>query len=440
MLRSWRLLVALCLVALSGLAADIRSLTILHTNDLHARFLPLENRRGGFAYLAAAIRRERAHCDDCILLNAGDLVQGSPVSSIYHGLPVYEVANMLGFDAATLGNHEFDYGWPQVKRFIETAGYPVVTANLVDANGRLFTPKPYVILTVNGLRVAIIGGMTESLKTLTNPRSMGGCHTLPLVETVRKYAAEVRPQADLIVLLAHIDAQEEQAILHEVPDVAVLVTGHIHSGIPKADVFDGRILVRMKCYGEELGRLDLRVDTAKKAPVEWSWKKIVIDSTAIEPAPDVAAAVKHWEDEVTVRVDRPLAVATRSFSKGELKALIEQAIREETGADLAFINLGGVRDILPRGQLLERHIWNIMPFDDTVVVGTFKGRDLPAVVTKGRTIDPTREYTLAVSDFTAANQGTQENLRTTGLEFPHEVGLMRDLLIDWFRKKKVIGE
>jgi len=92
---------------------------------------------------------------------------------------------------------------------------------------------------------------------------------------------------------------------------------------------------------------------------------------------------------------------------------------------------------LPQAQLLERHIWNIMPFDD-VVVGTFKGKDLPSVVVGGRQVDPDREYTLAVSDFTAANQGTAANLRTIGLKFPNDVGAMRDLILDWFRKKKVI--
>jgi 2',3'-cyclic-nucleotide 2'-phosphodiesterase (5'-nucleotidase family) len=97
-----------------------------------------------------------------------------------------------------------------------------------------------------------------------------------------------------------------------------------------------------------------------------------------------------------------------------------------------------VRDILPAGQLLERNVWNIMPFDNRVVVGAFKGRDLPPVVLGGIAVEPDREYTLAVTDFTAANQNTAENLRTTGLEFPNDVGLLRDILIDWFRKQKVV--
>ena len=88
---------------------DIRSLTILHTNDLHAQLVPTAEGLGGFAYLAAEVRLQREGCTSCIFLNAGDMVQGTPVSTIYRGAPVYELANLLGFDAASFGNHEFDY-------------------------------------------------------------------------------------------------------------------------------------------------------------------------------------------------------------------------------------------------------------------------------------------------------------------------------------------
>jgi 2',3'-cyclic-nucleotide 2'-phosphodiesterase (5'-nucleotidase family) len=435
--RGARWALALGVLACAPLAGEIRSLTILHTNDLHARLSPLEDRQGGFAYYATAIRRERANCTDCILLFAGDLVQGSPVSTIFHGLPVYEIANLFGFDAATLGNHEFDYGWMQVRKFIQTAKYPMVTCNLVGAGGQLFT-QPYVVLNVNKLRVAVIGAMTDTLHGLSQPQLLGEWHTLPVVATARKYAAELRSKSDLVVLLGHITGEEETEFLNTAPEIPVLVTGHLHNGLNQAESRDGRVLVRVKSYGAELGRLELKVDTEKKAPVSWTWKRIPVDSTKIEPAADVAREVKRWEDEVSARVDQPLAVSKRQFTKAEVKRLIERAMREETGADFAFMNLGGVRDIVPQGQLKVRNIWDIMPFDNTVMVGTFKGRELPPVVLGDRKVDPDREYTLAVSSFTAENQGTAENLRTTGLKFPHDVGLIRDLLVDWFRKKKAI--
>ncbi|HWC98860.1 MAG TPA: bifunctional UDP-sugar hydrolase/5'-nucleotidase [Candidatus Sulfopaludibacter sp.] len=436
-LRAGRLF-AIALLLCAPAWTEIRSLTILHTNDLHARLSPLENGHGGFAYLAALIRQQKEGCKECILLNAGDLVQGTPVSTIFHGLPVYEVGNLLGFDVSTLGNHEFDYGWPQVQKFMKTATYPIVTSNVVDAKGRLFTEKPYVILNVNGVRVAVIGALTDTLPTLTTPNLLGEWHTIPFQAEARKYASEVKDKADVIVLLAHIAPAEEQRFLREEPEFNVIVSGHAHSGMAQAASQDGRVLVRVKGYGEELGRLDLKFDTEKKAIASWKWQALLVDSTKIKPAPDVAALVKHWEGEVTARVDQPLAISEKAFTKAEVKGLIERALRDQTGADFAWMNMGGVRDLVPKGQLLVRNIWNIMPFDNRVVVGTFKGKDIPAKVVAGRAIDPEKDYTLAVSDFTAANQATPENLGTTGLQFPHDVGLMRDILIDWFRKQKTI--
>jgi 5'-nucleotidase/UDP-sugar diphosphatase len=429
---------ALALLACTPLAAEIRTLTILHTNDLHARMMPLENHHGGFAFLASVIRRERDGCKDCVLLNAGDVAQGSPVSTIFHGLPVFEVVNLFGYDAGTLGNHDFDYGWMQARKFMQTAKYPIVSCNVVGAEGQLLAEKPYVILNVNGLRVAVIGAMTDDLKTLTIPSTMQQWHTTPVLETARKYAAELKDKSDLIILLGHITPQEELKFLATATEIPVMVTGHAHNGLPQPLMEDGRILVRVKGYAEELGRLELKVDTQKKAPVGYTWKHILVDSTSTPPVADVAAAVKHWEDEVSERVDRPLAVSARAFDKREVKGLIEQAMRTETGADFAFMNLGGVRDIVPKGQLLVRNIWDIMPFDNRVVTGKFKGRDLPPVVLGSRHVEPDHVYTLAVSDFTAANQATPENLRTTGLQFPHDSGMLRDILLDWFRKKKTI--
>ena len=114
--------------------------------------------------------------------------------------------------------------------------------------------------------------------------------------------------------------------------------------------------------------------------------------------------------------------------------MLEDAMREATGADFALMNAGGVRDTLPKGPLKLRHAWNVMPFDNIVVYGQFKGRDLPAKVTAGHTIDPDKEYRLAGSDFTAANQGSAENLQTSGLVFPNEAGLLRDALIKHMKK------
>ena len=146
--------------------------------------------------------------------------------------------------------------------------------------------------------------------------------------------------------------------------------------------------------------------------------------------------MKSWEDKVAKVVDVPIGEAKRDFSLADLKVVMEQAMAETMGADFAFVNFTGIRDTLPRGQILARNIWNIMPFDNKILVGTVKGRDLPAVIKTGRTIDPDRDYTLAVDEFVAGHQ--EAYLGTKGLTFPRVGPLHRDGLIEWIRKKKVL--
>jgi 2',3'-cyclic-nucleotide 2'-phosphodiesterase (5'-nucleotidase family) len=437
MTRRFLLGLLLCLAPLA--AQDIRPLTILHSNDLHAHLMSDDRGRGGFARLATAVRQEKANCSACLYLNAGDLVQGTPVSTLFNGTPIYEIANLLGLDAGTLGNHEFDYGWRRAQQFAKIAHFPLLSANVVDAAGKSITGQPYVIKTVGGLRVAIIGVVLGDLSgVFVTADQVGPWKVLPVVETVRKYARELRDRSDLIVVLGHIhDKEEVEAILHEVPEVSVVVAGHSHEGYPAMMNVDGRVAVLVHSYGTQLGRLDLQVDVAGKKLKSAEWKKIPIDDK-IQPAPEVARLVATWEDKVTKIVDVPIGESKTRMERPQLRMLVEQAMAEQTGADIAWINTGNIRDTLPAGRILIRNIWNILPFDDYVVSGKFKGSELPAVIKERHKIDPDREYTVVTTDFTAANQAAAEQLQTTGLRFPKTGPLQRDLMVDWIKKKKVI--
>ncbi len=432
------------LFALFTRAQDVRPLTILHSNDLHAHLLPDDRGMGGFAYLATAVREERARSTASLYLNAGDLVQGTPVSTLYRGLPIYQIANHLGFDVSTLGNHEFDYGWRRIQDFVRAAKFPVVSANVTSANvvndsGAFLAGKPYVVKTVGGIRVAVIGVLLGDLVgNLATPDKVGPWKVLPVVETVRKYAAELRGKSDLIVVLGHIHDQEADAILQQVPDVSVAIVGHSHREYAKLHNFDGRVGALVTSYGVELGRLDLQVDITAHKLKSAEWKIIPVDSKKLTPDPRVAREVAHWEAKVSKVVDVPIGEAKRRFERRDLQALIERAMAEETGSDLAWVNLGNVRDVIPAGTILARTVWNILPFDNAVVIGTFKGSQLPAKVREGHTIDPNREYTLATTDFTAANQASNDQFGVSGLAFPKTAAMQRDMVIDWIKKKKIL--
>ena len=434
-----RRLLGLVLLALSALAQDVRPLTILHSNDLHAHLLPGDRDMGGFAYLATAIREERARSAACLYLNAGDLVQGTPVSTLFKGLPIYQIANRLGFDVSTLGNHEFDYGWQRIQDFVKAAKFPIVSANVVNDQGAFLTGKPYVIKTAGGIRVAVIGLLLGDLVgNLATPEKVGPWHVAPVVETARKYAAELRNKSDLIVVLGHLHDAEADAILQQVPEVSVAIVGHAHREYAKLHNFDGRVGALVTSYGVELGRLDLQVDMTAHKLKSAEWKIVPVDSKKLAPDSRVARDVARWEAKVSKIVDVPIGEAKRRLEKKDLQALVERAMCEQTGSELAWVNLGNIRDVIPAGPVLARAIWNILPFDNAVVIGKFNGSQLPPKVREGRTIEPDREYTLAVTDFTAANQASNDQLAVSGLEFPKTAAMQRDMVIDWIKKKKVL--
>ena len=424
------LLICSWLVNCQAADPDIHSLTILHTSDLHARFLPDSQGRGGFAQLATAIKQEKAKApDSTLVLHAGDFVQGTPVSTIFEGVPVWEVANHLGFDANTLGNHEFDYGWPRILDFLEKAGFPTVTANLVNGEGRLLTGQPHVIREVGGIRVAIIGAITADLSKLTKTDFRGPWRALPVAKTAQRYARELRGRADLFVLLSHTFDYEDDEVLQSAPDVNVIIAGHNHGGQDEPKEVEGRVCVKVRAYGRELGRLDLRVDIPNKQVVSYEWKRLPIDAGRYPPDEAVAKAVEHWEAKVSEVVDVPIGESKQRLGSRQLKPLIEQMMAEAVGADLAYMPRGSIRDSLPEGQILVRHVWNILPFGNTIMVGRFRGKDLPSEVLVGRSVDPTRDYTLATIRFTAEKWQERE------LRFTREGPLLRDVFIDWIKSK-----
>lgn len=418
---------------------DIRSLTILHTNDLHAQLVPTAEGLGGFAYLAAEVRLQREGCTSCIFLNAGDMVQGTPVSTIYRGAPVYELANLLGFDAASVGNHEFDYGWKAVRGFARIAHFPLLSDNVQGADGRFLTGKGYVVMNVAGVRVAIVGLVMGDLAgNYSTPDQVGPWQVKPVFETIHRAARELQGRADLIIALGHLNVTEAAAILAEAPEVSIAVVGHLHDGYAEMQQNGHRYAVEVKAYGVELGRLDVRFDLTKHEILSAAWKHIPIDSHTIAPAPDVAKAVGKWEAKVSRIVDVPIGEAKHPFSKEQLRPMIEQAMAEATGADFAFITTGDIRNTLPQGKLLARSIWNMLPFEDHVVVGSFKGRELPPAITARHPVEPDKEYKVAVTQFLATNQASPSQLSATGLKFPVIGPKQRDAMLTWVNKKKII--
>ena len=423
-----RLTALLLALASLCLAAEVSQLTLLHVNDLHARLLPDENGIGGFAHLKTAIDREIETSESALVLHAGDMVQGSPVSTIFEGTPLYEVASEMGFDAHCLGNHEFDYGWKKIREFEEASGAPIVAANVTDPDGRHLV-RPYVMLDAGGVQVAVIGALTPRLPRLIKPVQAGNWVARPLVEGLRSTVEALAPQADLVVVLGHLFDDEDELVLRELPEVDVLVGGHDHGGRDEPLVIDGRLGVKLRPYGRELGRLDLSVDTERGQVISHEWRRIPIRTSLYPADPAVAELVERWESKVSNLVDVSVGQCARPLSRSEIKALIETALRETTGAEVAYMNRGGVRDSLSAGTVTARHIWNILPFDNEIVETELTGADLQFAPDLSEVLEPDRRYRFVTNDYVA---GLEEY---RNLQFRPVGVTLRDAFLEWVKER-----
>jgi 2',3'-cyclic-nucleotide 2'-phosphodiesterase (5'-nucleotidase family) len=420
----------------------VRDFTILHLNDLHARLTPAPDGSGGFAHVATLLRRERAAAPASITLHAGDLVQGTPVSTMFEGVPVYEVANRLGIDVNTLGNHEFDYGWRKIGEFLKVTSIETVNANVVNDRGERMLEKAYVVREVGGVRLAIIGALLENLPVRAT--EMGPWHVAPVVESLRPVVAEAKQRADLVLVLGHIRIREAEQVLEQLPDVAVVVFGHPHDGLEKELERDGRIGVQASGYGRDVGRLRLRYDTERRRIVWHEWTRLPVDSRVIPADPDVNREVQAWEAKVAAVVDVPIGRSTKLVDRDAGRVLMQQALIDRFKVDAAFIEPGSVRDTIPEGALLARHLWNMSPFQDPAVTLSMSGRELadlfpndlqPMLAGGATTIDPAKTYRLSTSRYTAL--GWIE-LKNKAFPMTDEGITVRDVVIGWIKQRRVI--
>jgi 2',3'-cyclic-nucleotide 2'-phosphodiesterase (5'-nucleotidase family) len=430
------LLAALAAACAAGPRED--TVLLLHTNDVHGHIERMPT-------LAGLVKAEREKRRDVLFLDAGDAVSGTPVSTVFRGTPVYSVGNLAGYDAACLGNHEFDHGFARIAAFRETAAYPLLCANAWapapppgpngkgEDRGPLLGDAPWTVLDCDGVRVGIIGLVTEKTPGMTVRKGNEGVVFEPAAAALRRLVPEVRPKCDLLVALTHLGYEEDVELARTVPGVDVIVGGHSHTDLPGPVQIGDTVIVQAFCYGQRLGRLELTVDLEKRRVLKWEGRPIPVDPASQPRDPLVAAAVEEFEKQVARTVDVAIGTARADLSRQELKSITERAYRETLGCDFGLQNDGGVRDVIPKGPVTIRQIWTVLPFDNTLVKVRIRGARLPeAWKRQRRDVDPERIYTVATNSFVADHlekhlPGCEPGVEDSGIA-------LRDAVVAWVRK------
>ena len=457
--------VALGLFACAHVSTDTSqrevTLTFIQTTDFHgsiettARDRDSERPIGGAAFLSAVLAREEAtNPQGTLVLDAGDIYQGSAISNLSQGRVSIEYMNLSDFDASAVGNHEFDWGIETMEARMDQARFPILCANVIErASGQPPTwARPYEIFTRLGVRIAVIGLITPDTPKVTLPENVTHLEFLDPAPVANRIIGELVPgKADLVVILCHIGCTQERGgpLEGELVDMAeriegedVILGGHTHRII--TGKVGETVVVEAGSYGRWVGRVDLRWDRVSHTVLDASTRILTVfaDSLgdgSVTPDREVAEMVAGYREEIAPILDEQLGEAAVNLeaerSECPMGNWIADVIREASGADFALQNPGGVRSPIDAGPIRYADIYRVMPFDNTIVVARLTGAEVksyletiaerksflhasglrytldygrPAgervtalVRSDGSPLDPAHEYRVAVNNFMA---------------------------------------
>ncbi len=282
-MRRLILVVTIFLTLLIDVSAKTKKIVILHTNDTHSCIYPLNANlvdtlladRGGFLRRAQMIKQQRKESPNLLLLDSGDFSQGSPYYTMYKGDVEVGLMNLMGYDAAALGNHEFDYGMENMLRIFKKANFPILCANY-DFSG---TPledvvKPYVIIKKDGLKIGIFG-LSPELDGLVFKKNCEGVKFLDPISIASSIADYLKnkEKCDMVICLSHlgwdilgIDDTEVEAATR---NIDLFLGGHTHTYFDELKYvknLDGKEIPNDQNgkNGIYVGRLEVEFDSQKK--------------------------------------------------------------------------------------------------------------------------------------------------------------------------------
>jgi len=373
---------------ISPAAAETVELTILHINDFHGYLLPKPGKEGkpatgGMAYIAKMVAEEREkNPEGTLLLSAGDMFQGTPISNLFRGKPVIETMNRMGFDAMTLGNHEFDWGMEAFGDLRDAAAFPFLSANIVDEKGSLLPGvKRCVIVQRKGLKLAVIGVTTPETHYTTKPGNLRGYRVIAVEKVLPALIEKVKKEgAGPVVVLSHMGLDEDREMASRVGGIDLIVGGHSHTEVKNPVVVGSTIIVQAGYYGQKLGVMKVSVDTETKKITRYSERRILQKVKAgPNDAQDAAVAemIRKYDDQIRGEFGRVVGetlvdLAKRPF-ESNLGNLVCDAMREAAGADVAIQNNGGLRTTIPKGKITMEQVFTLLPFDNNLMTMDLTG-------------------------------------------------------------------
>lgn len=454
---------------------------IIHTNDTHSRAVAKDGSMG-FTAVSALKKFCESKGVKVILLDAGDTLHGLPFANLVEGKSIVDIMNLVGYDAMTPGNHDFNYGSDTLKKRSEEMNFPLLSANItVKEDGSDFL-RDHIIIERNGIRYGIFGLSTPETAYKTNPKNVENISFNNPIEAAKAQVEELKKGgADFIIALAHLGVDEgseytSRLVANEVEGIDLIVDGHSHTIFEEGEKVKNTLIVST---GDYLNRIGVVVidSTGKIAGAG------LVDSTLFtETDPAIGEYITSYNAELekllsevvgTTKVELDGVREHVRAGETNLGNLAADAFRWKTGADVAFTNGGGIRASIDIGDITKNEVVTVFPFGNFIVTkkvtgdaivkalehgvsiypevnGGFPqvsgitftidpskeaGKRVSNVKIGGKPIDLKAEYLLATNDFIIAGGDGYTMLA----DFPvaNEFGSMEEIIIEYLQE---IGE
>lgn len=375
------------------------NLTIVHTNDTHAR---IESGNGimGFAKISTKVNQLRADNSNVLLVDAGDTFHGQTIATLNKGESVARVMNAMKFDVMAPGNHDFNYG---SDRLLELAGmldFPIIAANITKEDGSNYMEGVF-IKEIGGLKIGFFGLATPETAYKTHPKNVEGLTFENPITKAQAMVDELKGKVDMIVTIGHIGEDEgseftSKMIINAVDGIDLFIDGHSHTVKPTGEMVKNTLLVQTGAYDANLGIVDITftngVITSKTAKLITTEQAADIepDPVVLEVIADISAANKLITEvkvgSTTVKLEGTREIVRAGESN--LGNLITNAMLYETGAQIAITNGGGIRASIEPGEITVGDVITVLPFGNYIVTLDVKGSDLILALENGLTDYP----------------------------------------------------
>jgi 5'-nucleotidase / UDP-sugar diphosphatase len=404
-------------------------LTVLHTNDHHGRFWKNNDGEYGMAArktLLDSVRAEvKAAGGHTLLLDGGDVNTGVPESDTQDAEPDFKGMQLLGYDAMTFGNHEFDKPLTVLSKQIAWAGFPMLSANIYK-DGKRFA-KPYEVFDRGGLRIAVVGLTTDDTSKMVDPVNIAGVEFRKPAREAAALMPELKSRAHVVIAATHmghytggargVNAEGDVEMAREVNGFDLIVGGHSQNpvcmtaenlrndayqpgGACKPDQQNGAWIVQAHEWGKYVGRADFEYAGGQFKMVNYTLIPINLKKTvkaADGKDQKVFATQEIKEDTATLDFLKPYQDKGRAAldvvvgqSDGKLEGdraivraqptnlgvFIASVMQQRAKADLAIMNAGGIRESLPAGALTYKDVIKVQPFGNMLAYIDWSGKEL----------------------------------------------------------------